>query len=112
MNPKVSPMNRRVINRRAFLTGGGLVAVGLPFLEGMPTRSAWAQEAAPVFTFFVVAQNGVVGKNFFPSATGAGRYRGFRPAAGSGATNLGSVRNAAATSREKFTKRCPCGVSR
>jgi hypothetical protein len=64
-------MNRRAINRRAFLTGGGLVAVGLPFLEGLPSRSAWAQEAAPVFTFFVVGQNGVVGKNFFPSATGA-----------------------------------------
>jgi hypothetical protein len=63
-------MNRRMINRRAFLTGGGLVAVGLPFLEGLPSRSAWAQDAAPVFTFFVVGQNGVVPKNFFPSATG------------------------------------------
>jgi hypothetical protein len=71
VNPKASAMNRRHINRRAFLTGGGLVAVGLPFLEGLPSRSAWAQEATPVFTFFVVGQNGVVGKNFFPSATGA-----------------------------------------
>jgi hypothetical protein len=65
-------MNRRAINRRAFLTGAGGVAIGLPFLEGLPSRSAWAaQEAAPVFTLFVVAQNGVVGKKFFPSATGA-----------------------------------------
>ncbi|HWA75359.1 MAG TPA: DUF1552 domain-containing protein [Polyangiaceae bacterium] len=64
-------MNRRVINRRAFLTGAGTVAIGLPFLEGLPSRSAWAADAAPVFTFFVVGQNGVVGKNFFPSATGA-----------------------------------------
>lgn len=61
----------RSINRRAFLTGAGGVAVGLPFLEGLPARSAWAQEAQPVFTFFVVAQNGVVAKNFFPSAPGA-----------------------------------------
>jgi hypothetical protein len=64
-------MKRRSINRRAFLTGAGTVAVGLPFLEGLPSRSAWAADAAPVFTFFVVAQNGVVAKNFFPSAPGA-----------------------------------------
>jgi hypothetical protein len=62
---------RRAINRRAFLTGAGTVAIGLPFLEGLPSRSAWAADSAPVFTMFVVAQNGVVGKNFFPSATGA-----------------------------------------
>jgi hypothetical protein len=64
-------MNRRAFNRRAFLTGAGGVAIGLPFLEGLPSRSAWAADGAPVFTFFVVAQNGVVNKNFFPSATGA-----------------------------------------
>jgi hypothetical protein len=61
---------RRAINRRAFLTGAGTVAIGLPFLEGLPSRSAWAADSAPVFTFFVVGQNGVVGKNFFPSAPG------------------------------------------
>ena len=64
-------MKRRSINRRAFLTGAGTVAVGLPFLEGLPSRSAWAADAVPVFTFFVVGQNGVVPKNFFPSAPGA-----------------------------------------
>lgn len=64
-------MNRRGINRRAFLTGAGTVAIGLPFLESLPGRSAWAADAAPVFTLFVVAQNGVVGPKFFPSATGA-----------------------------------------
>ena len=64
-------MNRRAINRRAFLTAAGGVAIGLPFLEGLPSRSAWAAGSAPVFTFFVVGQNGVVGKNFFPSAPGA-----------------------------------------
>jgi hypothetical protein len=64
-------MIRRLVNRRAFLTGAGTVAIGLPFLEGLPSRSAWAADSAPVFTFFVVGQNGVVNKNFFPSATGA-----------------------------------------
>jgi len=68
---KGKAMNRRAINRRAFLTGAGTVAVGLPFLEGLPGRSAWAADAAPVFTFFIVAQNGQVNKNFFPSAAGA-----------------------------------------
>jgi hypothetical protein len=63
-------MKRRAINRRAFLTGAGGVAVGLPFLESLPTRSAWAQDKPPVFTFFVVAQNGVVAKNFFPGSPG------------------------------------------
>jgi hypothetical protein len=63
-------MNRRTVNRRAFLTGAGSVAIGLPFLEGLPARSAWAADATPVFTFFVVGQNGVVAKNFFPSAVG------------------------------------------
>lgn len=71
MNLKFRTMKRRGINRRAFLTGAGGVAIGLPFLEGLPTRSAWAQDSPPVFTLFVVAQNGVVNKNFFPSATGA-----------------------------------------
>lgn len=71
MNPRANAMNRRAFNRRAFLTGAGTVAIGLPFLESLPSRSAWAQDAAPVFTFFVVGQNGVVNKNFFPSATGA-----------------------------------------
>ncbi|HEX6277048.1 MAG TPA: DUF1552 domain-containing protein [Polyangiaceae bacterium] len=74
-------MNRPTVNRRAFLTAGA-VAVGLPFLEGLPSRSAWAQNTAPVFTFFVVGQNGVVGKNFFPSATGALTTAGLAGASG------------------------------
>jgi len=53
------------------LKGAGSIAIALPFLEGLPERSAWAAGAAPVFTFFIVAENGVVAKNFFPSATGA-----------------------------------------
>jgi hypothetical protein len=73
-------VNRRLVNRRAFLTGAGTVALGLPFLEGLPSRSAWAADASPVFTFFVVGQNGVVGKNFFPSATGALTSEGLKSA--------------------------------
>jgi Protein of unknown function (DUF1552) len=63
--------NRRGINRRAFLRGAGAVAIGLPFLEGLPERSAWSADNPPVFTFFMVAACGVVGKSFFPDATGA-----------------------------------------
>ncbi len=48
------------INRRAFLRGAGGVAVGLPFLEGLPERSAWAQSQKPVFGFFICTANGVV----------------------------------------------------
>ena len=62
---------RRVINRRAFLYGAGGIAIGLPFLEGMPERSAWAAGAEPVFTFFMCAACGVEPKRFWPSSTGA-----------------------------------------
>jgi hypothetical protein len=57
-------------NRRRFLRGAGGVAIGLPFLEGLPERSAWAQSAQPVFSFYLVAACGVVGSKFFPAATG------------------------------------------
>ena len=40
------PAARRIaVNRRAFLRDGA-VAVGLPFLEGLPERSAWASSPA------------------------------------------------------------------
>jgi len=59
---------RKSINRRAFLRGaGGAIAVGLPFLEGLPGRSAWAAGDAPVFSMFMVAANGVVGSRFYPA---------------------------------------------
>lgn len=65
------PFTRRTpVNRRAFLRAGA-VAIGLPFLEGMPDRSAWAADATPVFSLFIVAACGVVQSKFFPSATGA-----------------------------------------
>jgi len=59
---------RHVINRRAFLYGAGGVAIGLPYLEGLPERSAWAQDAQPVFAFFLTAACGVEPKRFFPDA--------------------------------------------
>jgi len=57
---------RHVINRRAFLYGAGCVAIGLPYLEGLPERSAWAQDAQPVFGFYLTAACGVEPKRFFP----------------------------------------------
>jgi hypothetical protein len=65
------PVQRPVINRRAFLRGAGGVAIGLPFLEGLQARSAWAQDAQPRFAFFIVAACGVVANRFYPAATGA-----------------------------------------
>jgi hypothetical protein len=58
------------VNRRAFLRAGA-VAIGLPFLEGLPERSAWAADAAPVFSLFIVTANGVVQNKFFPNDVGA-----------------------------------------
>ncbi|XXY50760.1 DUF1552 domain-containing protein [Sorangium sp. So ce269] len=66
-HPRVAP--RRGINRRAFLRAGG-VAIALPFLEGLPSRSAWAADNPPVFSLYIVAACGVVGKKFFPDETG------------------------------------------
>lgn len=64
------PFTRHIpVNRRAFLRAGA-VAIGLPFLEGLPERSAWAVDKPPVFCLFIVTANGVVPKNFFPSTTG------------------------------------------
>jgi hypothetical protein len=70
---RLSPegVRRNAINRRAFLRGAGTVAIGLPFLEGLQERSAWAAGSAPVFTFYIVGSCGVVGKSFLPDATGA-----------------------------------------
>lgn len=59
---------RSDVNRRAFLRGAGTLAVGLPFLESMPWRSAWAQSAEPTFSFFLCHSCGVVQKTFWPSS--------------------------------------------
>lgn len=59
------------IQRRNFLRGAAGITVALPFLEGLPERSAWAQNDVPIFSLFMVAANGVVPERFFPSAAGA-----------------------------------------
>ena len=69
--PSIQTDRPSTFNRRRFLRGAGTVAIGLPFLEGLPERSAWAQSAQPVFSMYIVAACGVVGSKFFPSATGA-----------------------------------------
>ncbi|MEP7051001.1 MAG: DUF1552 domain-containing protein [Pseudomonadota bacterium] len=66
----MSHPSRTTVNRRAFLRAAGTVAIGLPFLEGLPERSAWAAGNAPVFSMFMVAACGVVGNKFFPATVG------------------------------------------
>lgn len=58
------------IQRRNFLRGAAGLTIGLPFLEGLPERSAWAQNQTPVFSLFMVAANGVVPQRFFPGSQG------------------------------------------
>ena len=71
MNPfsrpkiKLGGANKSRLNRRAFLRGAGTVAIGLPFLEGLPERSAWAQNENPIFSFFIVSAHGVVHDRFW-----------------------------------------------
>ncbi len=59
---------RSVVNRRAFLRGAGGLALGLPFLESLPSRSAWAANGEPIFSFFICHSCGVVDSDFGPSA--------------------------------------------
>ena len=59
-----------LFDRRAFLRGAG-VTVALPFLEGLPERSAWAANAPrPVCGLFMTAMGGVVVPEFFPDVPG------------------------------------------
>jgi hypothetical protein len=64
-----SPLPR--VNRRAFLRGTAGVSLALPFLEGLPERSAWAAGQKPVFSLFVMGAGGVVPQRFFPDQLGA-----------------------------------------
>jgi hypothetical protein len=48
-----------LMKRRHFLRAAGTLGVGLPFLEGMPERSAFAQGETPRFAFFICTANGV-----------------------------------------------------
>lgn len=59
------------MQRRNFLRSAAGLTIGLPFLEALPERSAWAQNNVPTFGLFMVAANGVVPQRFFPSGTGA-----------------------------------------
>lgn len=58
------------LNRRAFLRGAAGVTVGLPFLESLPERSAWAAGAEPVFSLFICAVDGIVPESFYPDSLG------------------------------------------
>jgi uncharacterized protein DUF1552 len=58
------------LTRRNFLRGTAGLTLALPFLEGMPERSAWAADAKPVFSLFICAVGGVVPEQFFPAAPG------------------------------------------
>ena len=58
-------------NRRSVLRGLFGVSVGLPFLESLPERSAWAVGQEPVFSLFICAVEGIVSPSFFPSELGA-----------------------------------------
>lgn len=49
-----------MLRRRAFLGSAGLATIGLPFLEGLPERSAWAQGNTPTFGLFIATMLGVV----------------------------------------------------
>src|SRR5690606_7710359 len=68
---------RARINRRAFLYAAGTTGVALPFLEGLPERSAFAQNENPVFGFFICTPHGVVQQygnepeRFWPTQLGA-----------------------------------------
>lgn len=64
-------------NRRAFLYGAGTTGLALPFLEGIPERSAFAAGEDAAFALFICAANGVVQgvgqepDRFWPSEVGA-----------------------------------------
>lgn len=69
--------SKTALNRRAFLYAAGTAGVALPFLEGLPERSAFAQSNKPVFGLFICTANGVVQRSgpdperFWPTAFGA-----------------------------------------
>jgi hypothetical protein len=66
-----APNERSQVNRRAFLRSASGLALGLPFLESMPERSAWSQSAVPTFSLFLCHSCGVVQPSFWPSQSGA-----------------------------------------
>jgi hypothetical protein len=84
-------------NRRAFLRTIGGLGIGLPFLEGLSERSAFAQaagEAAPTFGMFICTANGVVQafrqepEKFWPTELGPLTTEGMQAFAADRATGL------------------------
>ncbi len=68
---RTSRMHQNLLRRRNFIGGASGLLVGLPFLESLPSRSAWAQGENPVFSFVMVSANGVVQERFWPTQEGA-----------------------------------------
>jgi hypothetical protein len=81
--------------RRNFLKTIGALGLGLPFLEGLQERSAWAQEApAPVFGLFMCTAHGVVQayrnepERFWPTTLGPLTVAGMQAFASERATGI------------------------
>jgi hypothetical protein len=81
--------------RRSFLRTIGALGLSLPFLEGLPERSAWAQsQATPVFGLFICTANGVVQNfrdepdKFWPTDVGPLSVAGMQAFANDRATGL------------------------
>jgi hypothetical protein len=88
-------MTRPAHGRRAFLRTIGALGLGLPFLEGLQERSAWAQPApAPVFGLFLCTAHGVVQsfrdepEKFWPTALGPLDTAGMQAFASDRATGI------------------------
>ena len=82
-------------SRRAFLRTVGALGLGLPLLEGLQERSAWAQSTpAPVFGMFICTANGVVQsfreepEKFWPTALGSLSVSGMQAFASDRATGV------------------------
>jgi hypothetical protein len=84
-------------SRRAFLSTIGGLGIGLPFLEGLSERSAFAQaagEAAPTFGMFICTANGVVqafrqeAERFWPTELGPLTTAGMQAFAADRSTGL------------------------
>lgn len=58
------------VSRRNVLRGLFGASLGLPFLESLPQRSAWAADEKPVFSLFICTVLGVVPARFFPNELG------------------------------------------
>lgn len=81
--------------RRSFLRTIGALGLGLPFLEGLQERSAWAQEAPPpVFGLFLCTAHGVVQayrnepERFWPTTVGPLTVAGMQAFASERATGI------------------------